>query len=95
MPATMTVGNSRPLAACMLISQTRAASGVAVGFVGLRQQRQPIDEPAQRRLVVAHLVFARGRDELHQVLDAGFGLFALSTRAARAGSRIDRARGPG
>ncbi len=52
MPATMTVGNSRPLAACIDIIQTRASRG-AVGFVRLGQQRQTIDEAAERRVSLA------------------------------------------
>ena len=48
-PAMITTGNSSPLAACIVISQT-LASRVPGFFVGLGQQRQPIDEAAERRL---------------------------------------------
>ena len=48
MPATMTTGNSRPLAACMRHQPDARFLG-AFGLVGLRQQRQPVDEPAERR----------------------------------------------
>ena len=96
MPATTTIGNSRPLAACMLISHTRASCG-AFGFVGLGQQRQPIDESAERRLVVARFVLARGRDELHQVLDPAFGFLApfLAQVAEVAGAIEHQAEGDG
>ncbi len=75
MPATMTRGNSRPLAACIDISHTRASLR-AVCLVGLGQERQAVDESAERRLALARFVLARGGDQLHQVLDAGFGVLA-------------------
>ena len=46
-------------------------------LVRLGQQRQPVDEPAERRLLLARLVFAGRRDELHQVLDPLVRLFAV------------------
>ena len=76
MPATTTIGNSRPLAACMDISQTRA-SLAPFRLVGLRQQRQAVDEAAERRVRLARFVFARGGHQLHQVLDARLRLFAV------------------
>ena len=71
-----TIGNSSPFAACIVISQTLRFAGAGL-LVGLGQQRQPIDEAAERRLGFARLVLARGRDELHQVLDPLVGLFAV------------------
>ena len=48
MPATTTIGNSRPLAACMR-HQPDARFLRALGLVGFGQQRQAIDEAAERR----------------------------------------------
>ena len=70
-----TTGNSRPLAACMVIIQTRAMRGAGL-LVGFRQQRQLIDEAAKRRLGVPGLVLLGRRHQLHQVLDAASRLFA-------------------
>jgi hypothetical protein len=67
----MTTGNSSPFALCSVISHTRAFL-----FVHVRQQRQPIDEAEERRLRLAALVLARGRDELGEVLDAALGVLA-------------------
>ena len=63
-----TTGNSSPLAACIVIIQTSRFARAGL-LVGLREQRQPIDEAAERRLRLARLVVARRRHELHQVLD--------------------------
>ena len=70
----MTTGNSRPFAACIVISQTRASACPAprrppTAATGDRRSRRA-------RLGFARLVLARGRDELHQVLDARLGLLA-------------------
>ena len=48
----------------------------ALLLVDVRQQRQPIDEAAERRLRLAALVLARGRHELREVLDAALGVLA-------------------
>ena len=72
----MTTGNSSPFALCMRHHQHVAVLRARL-FVGVRQQRELIDEARERRLAAAALVFARGRDELHQVFDAPLGLFAV------------------
>ncbi len=47
------------------------------GFlVHVGEQRQLIDEAGKRRLRVARLVLARGRDQLREVLDPAFSLLA-------------------
>ena len=45
-------------------------------FIGVREQRQPVDESVQRRLRLAAFVLSSRGDELGQVLDAPFGVFA-------------------
>ena len=63
-------------------------------LVGLRQQRQPIDEAAEGRPRLARFVLARGRHELHQVLDPAFASSLLLLAQIRAGSRTGRASMP-
>jgi len=46
-------------------------------LVHLGEQRQPIDEAAERRLRVPRLVVARRGDEFHQVLGPLVGLFGV------------------
>ena len=48
----------------------------ALLLVDVGEQRQAIDEAAERRLRLAALVLARGRHQLGEVLDAAFGLLA-------------------
>ena len=70
-PAMTTTGNSRPLALCMVISRC-ARSGCLL----LRPRRRAAtDGPRnrQRRLRAPAFVFAGGRHELHEVLDASLG----------------------
>ena len=50
--------------------QPDARLEAALTFIRFREQRQLVGEAAQGRLGLAPLVFARRRDELHQVLDA-------------------------
>ncbi len=93
MPATMTTGNSRPLAACIDISQTRASVG-AFGLVGFGQERQAIDEAAERRVG-----FARSRTPARPTpVPSGFRCAPRLPRCARRAdpgdSRIDRASRP-
>ena len=96
----MTVGNSSPLALCRVIIQIARVSR-ALLFVDVRQQRQPIDEPDERRLRLTRLVFARRRHELREILDAGLGILAArradpaGTRSGRASSRWRPTRVPG
>ena len=66
----------QPLGAVQRHHQHVAVLGPGL-FVGVRQQRQLIDEPRQRRLRRAALVFARRGDQLHQVLDPPLGLLAV------------------
>ena len=56
-----TTGNSSPLALCSVISQTRA-SARALLLVDVRQQRQPIDEAAERRAPARALSYSRAAD---------------------------------
>ena len=51
-PAMMTTGNSSPLAACMRHQPDPGFARPGL-LVGLRQQRQPVDEAAERRLRLA------------------------------------------
>ena len=86
----MTIGNSRPLALCSVISQT-ARVARALLLVDVREERQPIDEAAERRLGLAAFVLARRRDELGEVLDARLRPPRCAPREGPAGSRSGRA----
>ena len=63
----------------------------ALLLVHVGQQRQPIDEPAERRLELAGLVLPRGGHQLHQVLDAALRLFAAILAEVAQVARTDRA----
>ena len=63
------------MALCNVIIQTRASRDPLL-LVGVGQERQTIHEPAQRRLRLAALVFARGGDELGEVFDPALGVLA-------------------
>ena len=56
--------------------QQHARVATPLLFVDVRKQRQAIDEATQRGFRLARLVFLRRRDQLHQVLNAAFGLLA-------------------
>ena len=45
-------------------------------FVDIGEQRKLVDETRQRRFGTPRFIFARRRDELCEVLDPAFGLFA-------------------
>ena len=56
--------------------QPDARIAIALLLVHIGQQRQAVDEAAQRRLRLAAFVLARRRDELREVLDARLRVFA-------------------
>ena len=71
--------------------QPHAGVPAARLLVDFREQREPIDEAAERGFGIARLVVARRRDQFHQVLGALVGLFGVLLAQIVAGSRTDPA----
>ena len=70
-----TTGNSSPLALCIVIISTRASRSPASSSASESSDNWSTN-PASDGSGAARLVFARGRHELHEVLDAALGLLA-------------------
>ena len=91
MPATTTIGNSRPLAACIVISHTRASCAPSASSASDSSDSRSTNPPSDGS--VSRVSYSRrGGDQFHQVLDARLGFLAALVAQLLQVAAIGRAR---